>query len=159
MTDPGISQKLDQLFEIPVSEFVLHRPPMFLLDRLVSLDLESAICEWCVRQDNEFMVPDLGVPAYIGIEYMAQCMAVHSGACARLLDSLPPQGFLLGTRQYNCDVPYFILGSSYQVSCRMLVSNLDGLCSFECQIFSNNQVIAQARISVLQKTPGEAINE
>lgn len=159
MISSGVSEKLDQLLEIPVSELVLHRKPMFLLDRLVRLDLESALCEWCVRQDNEFMVAGLGVPAYIGIEYMAQCMAVHAGACARALDSPPPHGVLLGTRQYHCDEPYFILGNTYQVSCQKLMSNLDGMCSFECQIFSNNLVIAEARISVLQNTSGDAFNE
>lgn len=159
MSESGVTQKLHQLLEIPVSEFVLHREPMLLLDRLVSLDLDSAVCAWQVRQDNEFLLPGLGVPAYIGIEYMAQCMAVHAGACARALGSAPPQGFLLGTRKYRCDVPYFIPGSTYQASCQKLISNLDGMCSFDCQILLNNQVIVEARISVLQKPSGDAFNE
>lgn len=159
MKDPGMSEKLEQLLEIPVTEFVLHRKPMFLLDNLVSLALESATCEWLVCQDCEFMVPGLGVPSYIGIEYMAQCMAVHAGACARALGSPPPQGFLLGTRQYQCEEPYFVVGRTYQVSCLKLIGNLEGMCSFECRIYSNNQVIAEARISVLQKSPGDTLNE
>lgn len=151
--------KLDKLTNLPASEFVLHRKPMLLLDRLVSVKPESAVCEWRVREDDAFLQPDLGVPAYIGIEYMAQSIAVHGGACERALGFPPPQGMLLGTRSYSCSVPYFVLGTIYQVKCERLISNPDGMSSFQCAIFSDSQVIVEARISVLQKAKGASANE
>ena len=95
MIDTSMSDKLDQMTDLPPSAFVLHRNPMLLLDRIVSLNPESAVCEWHVREDDEFLVPGVGVPSYMGIEYMAQCVAVHGGACERALGFPPPQGFLL----------------------------------------------------------------
>lgn len=155
MIDTSMSDKLDQMTDLPPSAFVLHRNPMLLLDRIVSLNPESAVCEWHVREDDEFLVPGVGVPSYMGIEYMAQCVAVHGGACERALGFPPPQGFLLGTRHYRSKEPYFLLDSRYQVKCKMLVSNSDGMCSFDCRILSDNQVVVEARVSILQFSRGD----
>ncbi len=159
MTEPGMTDALDRLTGLPPSTFVLHRPPMLLLDRIVSLKPESAVCEWQVREDDEFLVPGAGVPSYLGIEYMAQCVAVHGGACEHVLGLPPPQGFLLGTRHYRCEQPYFLLGNSYRAQCRVLISNPDGMCSFDCGILSGTLVIAEARISILQLSRGDTFNE
>ncbi len=154
-----MSERFGQLLELPITEFILHSGPMLLPDRLVSLNIDSAVCEWCVRENNVFMVAGSGVPAYIGIEYMAQCVAVHGGACERSLGFAPPQGLLLGTRRYHCEVPYFVPGVTYQVKCNKLISNPDGMSSFDCSILLDHRVIAQGRISVLQKARGESFNE
>jgi len=71
MTEAELSQQLNQLAGMPVAEFVLHREPMLLLDQLIKIGPEFALCEWRIREDNGFLVPNVGVPAYIGVEYMA----------------------------------------------------------------------------------------
>lgn len=152
-------EALENLAMLPVTEFVLHSGPMLLMDRITGLQVDSAACEWCVREDNVFLVPDHGVPAYIGIEYMAQCIAVHGGACARADGFPPPQGLLLGTRHYRSTVPYFIEGETYEVKCRQLAANLDGMASFDCCILKDHEMIAEGRISVLQKPRGESFDE
>jgi len=147
------------LARLPVAAFVPHAKPMLLPDRVTGLDADQAVCEWRVREDNVFLVPGHGVPAYIGIEYMAQCVAVHGGACARAGGDPPPQGMLLGTRHYRSSVPYFIPGASYQVQCRRLAGGLDGMASFDCRILAEGETIAEGRISVLQNTRGELFDE
>lgn len=159
MTKTGMHSKLDEMTDLPASEFVLHRKPMLMLDRLVCVGPESAVCEWRVREDDVFLQPGSGVPTYIGIEHMAQCIAVHGGACERALGLPPPQGMLLGTRSYSCRVPYFVLGAIYQVKCEKLIRNPDGMSAFHCAIFSDGQMIVEARISVLQKSMGASANE
>ena len=159
MTVTKKHDKLDELIGLPASEFVVHRKPMLLLDQLVRIKPESAVCEWRVREDDVFLQAGLGVPAYTGIEYMAQCIAVHGGACEHVLGFPPSQGFLLGTRNYSSSVPYFVLGATYQVKCKRLISNPDGMSSFHCAISTDNQVIVEARISVLQKSIGASFNE
>lgn len=159
MTTADMSHALHQLTGLPPSNFVVHRSPMLLLDRIVSLKPESAVCEWDVRESDEFLVPGSGVPSYIGIEHMAQCIAVHGGACEHAQGFPPPQGLLLGTRHYRCEGPYFLLGNSYQVKCKKLISNPGGMCSFDCNILSADQVVAEARISILQLPRGEKFNE
>ena len=152
-------EALNKMTGLPVADFVLHSKPMLLPDRVTSLQADSAVCEWCVQEDNVFLVPGLGVPAYIGIEYMAQCIAVHGGACERANGFPPPRGLLLGTRHYRSKVPYFVQGETYQVQCRQLAASLDGMASFDCRILKEHEVIAEGRISVLQKSHGESFDE
>jgi predicted hotdog family 3-hydroxylacyl-ACP dehydratase len=151
MTDIEFAQQLNQLAGMPAAEFVLHREPMLLLDQLVSVGPECASCEWRIREENEFFVPDSGVPAYLGVEYMAQCIAVHAGARERVGGYPPPLGLLLGTRHYRSEVRYFDLGSIYRVDCMELVRNPDGMGAFDCCILSNGQKIVEARLAVLQR--------
>ncbi len=158
MRKDNFSQRLGSLAGLPASEFLLHRKPALLLDTLVTIDPESAVCEWQVQDDDAFLVARLGVPAYIGVEYMAQCIAVLAGARERV-DGFPPAlGLLLGTRHYQSEVRYFEYGGRYQVSCKILICNSDGMGSFDCCILSKKHVIVRARLSVLQMPRGTSLN-
>ena len=96
MNEQAFNQALQRLAGSPASRFVLHREPMLFLDRLTAIGPEFAECEWEVRKDFALVVPGRGVPSYAGIEYMAQCVAVHSGARAHVRGEEPPVGLLLG---------------------------------------------------------------
>ena len=151
MTENHPANTLQELVDLPVSEFVLHRKPLLLIDRLIRLDATSAECEWRVRKADKFLMPGLGVPSYIGMEYMAQCISVHDGACEYVLGFPPPLGMILGTRHLKSKVDYFDEGSAYQVACEENVSSFDGMGSFDCSIVFNGQVVAEARLSVLKQ--------
>ena len=155
MTEIETRVKLDDMIGLPISEFVLHRKPLLLLDELISLDSDSAVCEWCVGENDKFVMPGFGVPSYIGIEYMAQCIAIHAGACERAAGFPPPLGMLLGTRHFKTSVQYFVPGSTYRASCKEVVSSFDGMGSFDCSILLSDRVIAQARLSVLKRPQRE----
>ena len=107
MTETELSSQLNQLARLPVAEFVLHRGPMLLLDRLVCAEPEFTACEWRVSTESNFLILNVGVPVYTGIEYMAQCVAVHAGLRERIRGFSPPLGLLLGTRHYKAVVRYF----------------------------------------------------
>jgi predicted hotdog family 3-hydroxylacyl-ACP dehydratase len=145
---------LEQLAGSPASLFVLHREPMLFLDRLTAIGVEFAECEWEVREDFPLVVPGRGVPAYAGIEYMAQCVAVHSGARASVRGLEPPLGLLLGTRNYECLVPYFGVGGRYKAACEELVRDSQGMGSFACRIEAEGTIIAKANLAVFE-TPEE----
>jgi predicted hotdog family 3-hydroxylacyl-ACP dehydratase len=145
------SDKLRPMIGMPASTFVLHREPMLFLDRLVDISADSAACEWNIHDDFELVVPGCGVPAYAGVEYMAQCVAVHAGARARAQGLIPPYGYLLGTRHYRCSVPWFETGVSYRSTCRELVRDSQGMGSFECRILLDGASIAEANLAVLER--------
>ena len=159
MIEAELSRQLDQLVGMSAAEFVLHRKPLLLLDQLVSIGPEFVICEWRTQEDNVFLVKNRGVPSYIGVEYMAQCIAVHAGALERVFGFPPPLGFLLGTRHYKAEVPYFEAGVTYRVECKELIRTMKGMGSFDCQIFLNGQTIAKARLAVLQQPRGTSLDE
>ena len=152
-----MSSNLEQLIGMPAAEFVLHRRPMLLLDRLVDIGPEFTCCEWQVSEQSEFLHPGSGVPAYVGIEFMAQCVAVHAGARARVRGLAPPLGFLLGTRHFKAKTKYFELGASYQTTCKELIRDSSGMGSYECNIRFQDGTVAEARLAVLEKEQGQEL--
>jgi predicted hotdog family 3-hydroxylacyl-ACP dehydratase len=154
MTETELSNQLQQLAGMPAAGFVLHRQPMLVLDHLVEIGPAYAICEWHVSANNGFLVPGSGVPAYAGVEYMAQCIAVYGGACGRINGILPQPGLLLGTRHYKAGVRYFEVDITYQVECRELVRTDDGMASFDCKISLDGETLAEGRLTVLEKQEG-----
>ncbi len=155
MTPEELTTKLQSLVGSPAEDFVLHRKPMLFLDRLTAIGADFAECEWRVAEDFPLVVPGLGVPSYAGIEYMAQCVAVHSGARARIRGLEPPLGLLLGTRSYECSIPCFEVGQRYESKCREIVRDSQGMGSFSCCLMSKGAIIAEANLAVFE-TPEES---
>ena len=152
-----MSDDLDRLVGLPAAEFVLHRPPMLLLDSLVDIGPEFTCCEWQVTDESEFLHAGSGVPAYVGVEFMAQCVAVHAGARARVRGLAPPLGFLLGTRHFKAATKYFEIGKSYRTTCSELIRDSSGMGSYECDIQFQGETIAEARLAVLEKEQGKEL--
>ena len=158
MAEVEYTGQLIQLAGMPASEFVLHRESMLLLDQLIDIGPEFILCEWKVLDSNEFIVPGSGVPAYVGVEYMAQCIAVLAGARARVRGLTPPLGFLLGTRHYLAGIQYFNVGETYRVACKELIRDAEGMGSYDCQIMLCDRSVAEGRLTVLEKQQGDRID-
>ena len=142
---------------MPASEFVMHRAPMLLLDSLVECADGTTVCEWTVGEQDSFVAPGQGVPAHVGVEFMAQCVAVHAGVRARVDGMGPPLGFLLGTRHFTASVSHFGIGETYRATCRELIRDGNGMGSYECSILHGNEVVASARLAVLEKEQGKPL--
>lgn len=128
-----------------VEELLPHGPTMRLLDRLVSYDADTVTCEVTIRPDSRFCAEG-GVPAWVGIEYMAQALCAYIGI-QRLQEGRPVQvGLLLGTRAYDCALAAFPLGSRLEVSAELLFRNPDGVCAFACALRLDGRGVASAEI-------------
>jgi predicted hotdog family 3-hydroxylacyl-ACP dehydratase len=148
---------LQDCIGMPASEFVMHREPMLLLDTLVECSGGTTVCEWTVGERDSFVVSREGVPAHVGVEFMAQCVAVHAGVRARVDGLGPPLGFLLGTRHFTASVNYFGIGETYRATCRELIRDGNGMGSYECSILHGDEVVASARLAVLEKEQGRPL--
>ena len=71
-------------FHIPLDDLIAHRPPMRFLDRIITVDDTVAVAETTVRSDNPMFVAGRGLPAYSGLEMMAQAIAPSEKAVQRL---------------------------------------------------------------------------
>jgi predicted hotdog family 3-hydroxylacyl-ACP dehydratase len=151
--------RLEDLSGMPASEFVMHRGSMLLLDTLLESADDRTICEWRVNADDDFVETDLGVPAYVGVEFMAQCVAVHAGARARIIGLGPPLGFLLGARHFKAFVGHFEIGNVYRAACLELLRDDNGMGSYDCTILHGDKTVAEARLAVLEKERGQKLNE
>ena len=136
-----------------IEELVPHSGRMVLLNRVLEFDEEYMVAEVIVRDDGLFSDGNT-VPAWLGIEYMAQTIAAQGGMKRRLARKPLNPGFLLGTRRYDCNVEMFAVGSVLTVSANRLVED-QGLGVFDCRITAEG-ISASAKLNVYQ--PDSAIN-
>ena len=132
----------------PAVETLLpHSGSAVLLDRVIIFDAESMTTELTVRSDGLYG-DEQSVPAWLGIEYMAQTVAAVEGMQRRLAGATPDLGFLLGTRRYLSSVDSFATGSILTVTVKRLIEDL-GMSVFECTI-TGEGVEVSAKINVYQ---------
>lgn len=136
-------------FDGPISELIPHRAPMQLVDRLLEDDAELVRVEATVKPGGLF-VTDEGMPAWVGIELMAQTVASWAGL--RSLEAKQPVrlGFLLGTRRYDCTRPFFPVGARLEIEARQELVAENGLAVFVCRIFLEGEVVATAQLNAFQ---------
>jgi predicted hotdog family 3-hydroxylacyl-ACP dehydratase len=139
-----------------VSELVPHTAPMLLLARVVSHAERATVCGVDVASAELFAGADGRVPAYVGLELMAQCIAVHGGLAARAAGRAPGPGFLVGARSLKLARDSFAPDESLTVSAE-LVGTSGGLASFSCALFAGAERVAEGVISVFApESLGEA---
>lgn len=130
-----------------------HRPPMLLLDRLVSVSDNAAQAEVSISKHSPFFTPGKGVPAWISIEYMGQTAALIAGYQLQQGTVEPHTGFLLGTRKLSAQTPWFAESTDLIVSCNELAVVGDSLATFDCQVKdkASDALLAQTKLSVFRK--------
>lgn len=143
----------------PAARFVRHRDSMLLLDRLLEMSPEHAVCSWRVPDSHPIFGASEEIPGYVAIECMAQCVAVHAGAMAALKNQGPPLGLLLGTRQFSATQTHLDRGSDFLVKCRELLRDTQGMASFECEIRKHDFVVAKSRLAVFEYLAGTESDE
>ena len=129
--------------------WVPHRGAMNLLETVERCDDESIVARVRVADHGLFVGAD-GVPAWVGIEYMAQAVAAWSGARARGDGGSPRIGYLLGSRRYEAAVPVFEIGAELQVFAQCELMGANGLGLFDCRITQDGRVLASGRLSVFE---------
>ena len=137
-----------------IEDVVPHQGPMCLLQRVLQWDEDSIVAELVVPHAGLF-VEEGGVPAWVGIEYMAQAIAAWAGCRARRDGHPPGIGFLLGSRRYTCTQPSFPAGIRLQVRARCELMGDNGLGMFACVIEADGVQWAAASVSVFQ--PADAM--
>lgn len=83
----------------PLDALLAHRGPMRLLTRIVAHADDHTVCEASARGAALFRTDDGRLPAWISLELMAQCAAVHGGLAARARGEPLRPGLLLGSRR------------------------------------------------------------
>ena len=100
----------------PVAEILPQRGRMMLLSAVLEHSDEHTVCAVEVGADGPFVTADGAVPALMGIEYMAQCVAAHAGLRGRAKGEEPRVGFLIGARRLD-----FRSRTGFRVGQRLIV--------------------------------------
>lgn len=148
------SPKLDMVStETFIEAYIPHRGAMRLIDRLVSIGPDHVAVEAEVRADQLF-VQGGELPAWVGIELMAQAIAAWAGGRALERGEPVNMGFLLGTRRYVADCAGFAVGSVLRIEARSELVADNGLGMFDCRICANGEELARAHVSVFAPKDG-----
>lgn len=130
--------------------WIPQRGMMQLLTRVVSADEEHAEAEVLIDPDGLFF-RDGQVPAWIGIEYMAQTIAAWAAARGRRAGRSGPRlGLLLGSRRYTAHCSGFPEGATLRIEARCELSGETGLGLFDCRILHGEKLMATAAVSVFE---------
>ena len=133
----------------PIEELLPHARPMLLLDQALACDADGARAAVTIRPDLPFAGPD-GVPAHVGLEFMAQACGVWAGGEAKRRGGAARLGYLLGTRRYHAARPFFPLGERLEIDARLIFRDA-AMGVFACRIADClGQVLAEAQLSVFQ---------
>lgn len=130
-----------------VSRFLAHQAPMILIDSLIDVTELTIHCQVEIKAGGMFFDKQINaVPAWVGIEFMAQTVAVWSGYHANLNGEPSPIGFLLGSRRYNSACELYKQGDILDVYGKQLMEN-EGMTSFECRIERDGKEIATSQLN------------
>ncbi|MCL2160512.1 MAG: hotdog family protein [Betaproteobacteria bacterium] len=134
----------------PIIDYLPHRPPMVLLDRLVEAGESRIVCEVTLQVDSPFC-DGAAVPGWVGIEYMAQTVGVLTGWRALAKHSPVKVGFLVGTRQYQSHVPQFHVGDTLRITAEEELTGNNSLAVMCCTVHNAlGALLAEASLLVFQ---------
>jgi len=130
-----------------VAELLPHTGRMVWLDKVLTWDEDSVTAGLTVRGDALFGEGNT-VPAWAGIEYMAQTIGLYAGIHAKRAGEPIRLGFLLGARRYESNVPAFTMGTALTVRAEKAMQD-ESLLVFNCLITGEN-VKVSATLNVYQ---------
>lgn len=132
----------------PMESMLPHRRPMILLDRMVEAGDNGATCEVNIRPGIPF-ADEEGVPAHVGLEYMAQAIGALSGF-HRWKAGLPIEvGFLIGAPKFHSSCATFRLGQTLRVEAvRVWGENQLARCECAVKDAATGEVLQQSSLSV-----------
>lgn len=132
-----------------IEDYIPHRGPACWIDRLIEADAEHAVTESDVPADGRQVLGG-AMPAWAGIELMAQTVAAWAGACAQRAGRPVRVGFLLGSRHYVSHCDGFASGSTLRIAAQREFVSDEGLGMFSCSIHCGPALLAQAQVSVFE---------
>ena len=139
----------------PIADLLPHSGDMILLDSVLDAETDRIVCGLVVRPDGPFNDADGSLPAWCGVELMAQAVAAWSGWTGKQEQRAVRLGFLLGTRHYRCNVDAFAPGSELAVEAFRSFHDDNGMAMFACRIDAEG-IHAEARLTVFSPPDSDA---
>jgi predicted hotdog family 3-hydroxylacyl-ACP dehydratase len=135
------------MIDIPVTELIPQQDRMMFLDHIIAFE-EGQIKAYVEVKANGLFDDGQTIPAWIGIEYMAQTVAAHSGMLSYLAQEPLKPGLLLGARKFHTNVAKLPIGIGLTVTVERIIEDQQ-LAVFNGDI-SGPEVQMSAQINVYQ---------
>lgn len=132
--------------------YLPHDNPMVLIDHVLEVTEEIAICQVKVEQTGilfPFLNEQNELPAWFAVEMMAQTIGVWNGWHSKKVNVNIKLGLLLGVRGLKTIVTTYPLNALLQIHVKLLLQDAR-LANFDCQLTMNGQVVTEAKLNVYQ---------
>jgi predicted hotdog family 3-hydroxylacyl-ACP dehydratase len=129
-----------------------HRGKMMLLSRCTGYDFHerSVRVEYDITEDCLFYDPALvGVPTWVGFEFMAQAISVLAGLRDREKGIKPNIGFVLSVPSMQIKIPAFGLGKTVSIQVKEYDCT-NPIYTFDGEIFLEEKKVMEGRLMVLE---------
>ena len=121
--------------------------PMRLVARVLAHSPERTVCAVDVSDSELFRDAEGRVPAWVALEYMAQCVAAQGGLLDGVSGVAPKPGLLVGVKHLAWHRDHFAPSESLEVSSR-IVQRIGRLASLACEVRSGDELVAEGTLSV-----------
>lgn len=117
-----------------VAQLLPHQGRMLLLEEVLERSDEFIRTALTIHADSVLCDGATGVPAWVGMEYMAQTACAYCGVEEARAGRPASVSLLLGSRSYTAHVPVFAIGTRLIINAQLLVRGDDNLVAFQCSI-------------------------
>ncbi len=125
-----------------VEDLVPHRGAMSLLDSIAAYCTYWLRATLGIRPDSTFAGPG-GVPAWVGIEYLAQAAAAFGGIEQVQRGERPAIGLLIGARYYRAMLDTFPVGMKLTVFAQIAMRDTENFAAYDCTLETAGERVAE----------------
>jgi len=139
-----------------IEELIPQRGRMSLLGRVLEHSPDETTCELDPQRSEPFCDEDGNVPAYVALEYMAQCAAAHASLADPARNGPPRVALLLGSRRLEFAAQCLRAGRALRV-CARHVRGESGLVVFDCTLreSGSEEPLARGRVNLYTVAEGD----
>ena len=130
---------------VPIGELVPHGPEMTLIERLVEYSPQRSVATVTITAHSRFL-EERGVPAWVGIEYMAQAASAFGGIEQVQRGEAPSIGLLIGARYYRCVLDAFPFGITLDVLVTIAMRDAEDFAAYDCRLEVAGRGIAECTL-------------
>lgn len=127
-----------------------HRAPNLLISGVTECTTDHVAAYADILPGQWYSNANGDMPAWVGIELMAQTIAAFVGMEGRRNGRPPKIGYLLGTRAYRCDQARFPAHTRIDIKANLVFRDDSGLGAFDCTLHHNGMQIADATLKVYE---------
>lgn len=128
-----------------VHELVPHRGVMSLLDRIDEYGEDWLRASVEIRRSSLFAAGD-GVPAWVGIEYMAQAASAFAGIEQVQRGEAPSIGLLIGARYYRSMLETFPFDTRLSVFAKIALRDAEDFAAYDCTLTAAGTRLAECML-------------
>lgn len=121
--------------------------PMRLLDRAIVVNETHAHAQATLGSNHPFADAEGRVAAWIGVELMAQCIALYAGARAQRAGRPPHIGYLVSSREFKAASPLLPAGRPLDVIAHCQFADPNGMHAFRCEVRDGKALLISANVN------------